>query len=340
MNKRQQTPEDFEKMADYLAGEASEKEQRELEQWFEDKPENRTFFNKIKKVWQASQLDGEKFCPDIACAWQKVKPINEGKVVPITSNLKTRTTNSSGKKWYYYVAASVVILMGVWVLVQEDHIVPKLTLDTKQMDAHEKGELTLSDGSKIWLNSNSQFYYPETFDEERVVYLEGEAYFEVESDATRPFIIHTGRGVTEVLGTSFNLNNQQEEVKVTVTSGKVALYAEGNPDEKIIMEPGEVGIYHLEKDAMAKAENTDANFLSWKTGVLTFNGTPLADVAKALSRHYQVEVSPTGEISKKCRLTSTFDNKSLDEVLELIGLTLDVKVRKEGDQVFIEGAGC
>src|SRR5690606_2282187 len=155
------------------------------------------FFSKMKRIWEASHIKEEGFCPNIARAWEKVKPASGGRVVPFSAvQAQSRTTESL--RWPYYVAASVLLLIGVGLFFfQEDHAIPKLALERIQVEANEKGELTLVDGSIVWLNSNSKLYYPDEFGSERKVYLEGEAYFEIKPDPSKPFRIITGKGVTE-----------------------------------------------------------------------------------------------------------------------------------------------
>src|SRR5690606_39189801 len=138
-----------------------------------------------------------------------------------------------------------------------------------------KGELTLADGSIVWLNSNSKLYYPDEFGSERKVYLEGEAYFEIKPDPNKPFRIITGKGVTEVLGTAFNLNSTGDKVTITVMEGMVAMYPEKQSEKKIILEKGESGFFHQAENELSKILMDDPNFLAWKTGIVRFEDSSL-----------------------------------------------------------------
>ena len=245
--------------------------------------------------------------------------------------------------WFGAVAAAIALVVGVvftFSMVEESHFVEKLALQKEEVEAHAMGELLLSDGSKVWINSNSNLYYPKSFSEKRVVYLEGEAYFEIAKDENKPFIIHTQKGTTEVLGTSFNISSTKNEVVVTVTEGLVALYPEENPEKKVVLKRGEKGLYYPGHDEVSKSANTDRNVLSWKTGTLIFEDAALNAVTEALSRHFQQDVVAAKDVSETCRLTSTFKGKNLEEVLELLKLTLDVEVEKEDNRVLIRKGGC
>lgn len=330
---------DFEKIANYLVGEVTDEEKESLEAWLESSPSNEILFNKIKRVWEASEVSEEAFNPDVALAWEKVQKVNNAKVLPYLNNANT----NASKPWYLYIAASLVLLASVaigWFALKEDHFIQKLTLQTEKVKAHKKGEVTLADGSKVWLNSHTQLYYPETFDQDRIVYLEGEAFFEVVRDEAKPFFIYTGKGVTKVLGTSFNINTENKTIVVTVANGQVALYPDGSPEKQVVLEKGERGVFKKKDKAISKIKNTDINYLSWRTGILTFEDASLSTVAEALSKHYHVAIDLKEGNSNHCRLTSTFKNQTLEEVLELLQLTLDVEIKKEKDQILLLGKGC
>lgn len=334
-------PENLGKIVDYLAGEVSVEERRNLEVWLNEDPAHKTFFKKMKRVWQASEMACEKFCPNIDYAWEKVKQANEEAVKPLVVAGKGASKKQQNVLFYVAASVAVVVALGIgWLSLTQDHFMQKVASQKEKVEANQRGKVVLADGSEVWLNSHASLYYPNTFDKERKVYLEGEAYFEIAKDADRPFVIYTGDGVTEVLGTAFNLNADKETVVVTVTRGQVALYPEGRREKKVVLEKGERGLFLSKNNKISKTKNTDINFLSWRTGVLTFEDAPLATVAAALSRHYQVAITLGEGISNHCRLTSTFKDKSLDEVLELINLTLDIEVKKEDEHFVMVGKGC
>lgn len=329
--------EDFEKIADYLANESSDEERSALEAWISEKEDNRRFFDKVKKVWQASEVCTDNFCPNVEAAWQKVKQATD-KVRPL--HVEEQKVGVDNRQWIPYAASVALLLTALvgWWSMKDTHFVQKLSFQNETVEANQKGQVVLADGSKVWLNSNTRFYYPKSFEGERVVYLEGEAYFEIAKDEEKPFVIYSGKSVTEVLGTSFNVNTEADAVTVTVASGRVAFYPEGNKESQVVLEKGEAG--HFMNKKVSKTRNEDVNYLSWQTGVLTFENASLSAVAKALSRHYGTEVAIDGEASESCRLTSSFKNQTLDEVLELIRLTLDIEIKKEKERILLIRKGC
>ncbi len=334
--------EDFEKIADYLANESSTEDRSSLEAWLSEKEENKNLFDKVKKVWQASEICAESFCPNVESAWEKVKQAKDKPRQPHFEEESVPVAIDS-RNWFPYVAASVALVLCVlvgWWAMKDAHFVQKMSFQNEKIEANEKGQLVLADGSKVWLNSNTRFYYPKAFEGERIVYLEGEAYFEIAKDEARPFVIYSGKSVTEVLGTSFNVNTENNAVTVTVVNGRVALYPEGNKEGQVVLEKDDAGHFIKKDKLVRKKKNEDINYLSWQTGVLTFEDANLAAVAKALSRHYDTEVALSGKASESCRLTSSFKNQTLDEVLELIRLTLDIEIKKEKNRILLIGKGC
>lgn len=344
MEKKHILPEEFNIIADYLAGETSYEESQRLEKWMEEKPENKKLFEKVKRVWQASEIPVENFRPDAAKAWEKVKPKDlPDKVVSIHSLDQNSNGNKNNKRWYYAVAASLSLLfilgLAFFFMLDEDAMV-KLSMEVEKVKTKEKGKVLLADGSHVWINSNSKLYYPENFDETRVVYLEGEAFFEIQKDEKKPFIIHSGSGIIKVLGTSFNvLQSKKEGLIVNVTEGKVALISEKNQSDSVVLLKGDEGMLLEKEQRVQKSQTADPNFMAWKTGILYFDNVLLSSVAETLSRHYDTNVITT-QSAESCKLTSTFDNKSLEEVLEVIELTMNVNIKKEKDKVIIEELGC
>lgn len=331
--------EDFEKIADYLANESSDEERSSLEAWISENEDNRRFFDKVKKLWQASEVCTDNFYPNVEAAWQKVKQA-KGKVRPL--HVEEQKAGVNNKQWLPYAASVALLLTALvgWWSMKDTHFVQKLSFQNETIEANQKGQVVLADGSKVWLNSNTRFYYPDAFGSERTVYLEGEAYFEIARDEDKPFVIYSGKSVTEVLGTSFNVNTEADVVTVTVASGRVALYPEGNKEGQVVLEKGEAGLFMNKDKKVSKARNEDVNYRSWQTGVLTFEDASLAAVAKALSRHYDTEIVLIDKASENCRLTSSFKNQTLDEVLELIRLTLDIEIKKEEKRILLAGKDC
>jgi len=202
-------------------------------------------------------------------------------------------------------------------------------------------ESLLPDGSKVTLNTGAVIRYPETFKgKKRAVSLEGEAYFDVTHNAAKPFIISTDGIRIEVKGTSFYINTRSMsgDFELVLTTGQVELYFENQEGGARILNPGEKAIIH--NNEIIINPNHDANYMAWKTHRIAFSNDPLNSVAATLSKVYQADVRLTNPVLALCRLTATFDNQSLESVLNVLKATLDVDIRNSGSIVEISGKGC
>ena len=150
-------------------------------------------------------------------------------------------------------------------------------------------KLCLDDGTVVWLNSESEFEYPETFSEkERRVKLSGEAYFEVQKDPERAFIVESGGTSVKVLGTTFNLSAYANDpaVVTTLVSGKVEVQT---GKENRILTPGRQAIVDKESNTVSVHEVDTRLYTAWIQGVFEFDGMPLQDITNRLSRWYDVQ---------------------------------------------------
>jgi transmembrane sensor len=178
-------------------------------------------------------------------------------------------------------------------------------------------QLSLPDGTKVWLNAASSITYPTVFNEQdRTVNITGEAYFEVAKDPAKPFRVKVNDLAVQVLGTHFNVNSYEDEGAVTTTllEGKVKLT---RGKENIFLQPGQQG---KGLQQLTIVNGADVNeVMAWKNGLFSFNGASIQAVMRQLSRWYDIEVSYEGTIP-----TETFSGEigrglTLKEVLE--GLT-------------------
>jgi len=204
-------------------------------------------------------------------------------------------------------------------------------------------EVKLSEGSIVTINSRTKLTYPKRFEKnKREVELSGEAFFEVAKDPDRPFIINAGDIRIEVLGTSFNVKayEDQEEIEVTVSTGKVAVYSIDNPDERVILVKGEKAIFYKSNTKIEISINEDINFDSWKTKQIIFEDTPMPEVIRIINEIYKSDLKLVGSQVLDCPVTTTFDNQSLESILNVLESTLDLSIVHKGNSIEISGEGC
>lgn len=188
--------------------------------------------------------------------------------------------------------------------------------------------IELEDGTKVWINSASRLRYPVIFSGDiREVYLEGEAYFEVQRDEERPFIVHSGEQKVTVLGTSFGISCYASEANdyTTLVSGKVKVDFERGK-QSFVLEPGMQVAYNKENGVAMERKVDVAEFVAWKDGKYIFKQKRLEDILSTLSRWYDFEVFYRNEDVKEVLFSGElrrFDDFSY--LLRLIERTSDVK---------------
>jgi ferric-dicitrate binding protein FerR (iron transport regulator) len=208
----------------------------------------------------------------------------------------------------------------------------------------QKSKIILTDGTTVWLNAASKIRFPEKFNlQERKIFLEGEAYFDVAHDEKSPFIIETKTTTTTVLGTSFNIKSYEKEpVQVTVASGKVKVNADGNAfdsKELVVVQNEQITFVPESGEFVKKSVNIDS-FLSWKEDVIRFENTKLSEVVKTLERWYDKKITIANEQLNDCVLIAEYKNEKLYNVLQSLKFSLGIDFEVLEDEIIISGEGC
>jgi len=196
-------------------------------------------------------------------------------------------------------------------------------------------QLTLPDGSKVWLNANSSFTYPLDFGpDNRQVSLLGEAYFEIAEDATRPFTVKSKNITTKVLGTSFNIKAYDEEKTVTVTlsTGKVNVQ---KGKQTMQLAPGQSASSINEHGELEQSNVNIEEVMAWKNGYFSFTNQDIVEVMNSLSRWYNVEVRFGDGLSKRKYSGEFSRGHSMERLLHYIEQLGDVKITKEGGRLYV-----
>jgi len=194
--------------------------------------------------------------------------------------------------------------------------------------------LELPDGSKVWLNSGSRLKYPMRFSEHnRNVFLNGEAYFEVHSNAALPFIVNTPYFAVKATGTRFNVTSYKNNLtpSVTLVEGKVSVREvshSSHHDTLVFLHPGQ----HMEYDTLlgkTTIQSVDTyKYVAWKDGKLVFRNDLLSEVARRISLQYNVDIEVIGDKINKNRYRATFENQPLNELLELLKMSAPIDYKE------------
>lgn len=194
--------------------------------------------------------------------------------------------------------------------------------------------IVLADGTKVYLNAVSSIKYPTQFNgNQRMVELEGEAYFEVAKNKNKPFIVKSGNQAIEVLGTHFNVHAYSNEsvIKTTLLEGSVAVTSK---NQKAILKPGEQSNVSDYSNKITIREVDTEAAIAWKNGRFKFDNADLKTVMRQLERWYGINVEYRGDVSDVRFNGGTFRNKNLSEVLKVLELS-NIKFKVEGKTIIV-----
>jgi ferric-dicitrate binding protein FerR (iron transport regulator) len=328
----------YELFIKYLNNELNEDEDITLKSWLKANPDHPAILDEYKHTWDL--MDKVKDVADINLnkEWAKQKNrselSDEGDINPLESQ-------RTGLQWNFLKVAAVFLVL-ILSAVTIYYVLQQFKQE-KIASNIEIRKIILPDGSEVTLNTNSRIKYPTTFDkDERSVFLEGEAYFDIIKNPDASFRINTGNVTIEVLGTSFNVSaySEEEKVEVVVTEGTVGLSSKDDPDNKLILEKGVKGIYDHSNNYLIKQSNSDRNFLSWKTRKIVFDGDSLSMVLKTLEKVYDKKMLLQDHNLGRCTITVTFENQSFKSVLNVIESTLNIEMKEEDGAIIVSGEGC
>lgn len=334
------TEKNLEKIAKYLSDNMVPEEKEELFAWVEAESENKALFEDSMDVWEAAEPSPDSFRANTDIAWEKMEERMEHKrqQAEVESSLEVV---SLLRPMLRIAAAAILLLMaGIWYY---DTIEPEPSIVSTQID--EKTTVDLPDGSKVWLNENSTLTYEKVFDN-RIVYLQGEAFFEVEKKDGATFEVIAGESKTTVLGTSFNIRAYESEayVEVAVKTGKVEVTSQ-KKQSKAILQPAEHAIYTKTTAKVEKQSGPLANADAWKKQELNFSKASMDQIIQDLERYFDIEIEVTNKDILKCGWESTdprIPNPKLENILKQInfGSPFSVDTVIVNEKYVFSGKGC
>ncbi len=317
-------------------------EQSILDHWLQQAEINRVLSQKIKEDWELTEAYEPPVSFDLEEEFTALQQrIQADEVITPKHTIAKVVPMNRSRSWLSWAAAIALLIgVGTWFLNNPSSNIPLLTANT---DPSEKKEILLTDGTKVWLNENSRLTYPTSFDkEQRVVQLEGEAFFDVSKDASKAFIIETTSSKIKVLGTSFNVRaiKKESQTEVVVQTGKVQLSSLSN-GESVLLVANEKGIHQHRTNAVQKLAEQDMNELAWKSQVLLFKGTPIPEVLDNLERLFDVRIVANSSSLSKCRVTGRFPNPVVDVLLKTICKDFDIRLKAVSDKEYeLIGGNC
>jgi ferric-dicitrate binding protein FerR (iron transport regulator) len=313
-------------------GEITAAESAVLDAWLRQSPENEQFAAATLKAWELAGTYHKTFTPSLDADFNKVMA-------------KIKAGEDAGMKvtWrrpLLRVAAAILLL--VCALWGWQEFAPASTSDILVRAEDIRGAAQrLPDGSMCWLNQGGRLRYAPDFEGARAVVLEGEGYFDVIHDPKRPFKVALQHGGTvEVLGTQFDVRQNEKETVVIVRSGKVRFVPAGQT-EGPVLQANQKAVFDRNASRINISQLNSLNELSWQAGGLEFVNTPLNQVIKDIERYYQVQIDMQNPAMSDCPHSAPLTNQPIDKVLSTIALTHGFNIKKTGERSFVlSGGNC
>jgi transmembrane sensor len=332
------------RIEDFYSGKLTQEQANEFLVWIESQEAEEFLSAEFIQLW-SEKLRAQLQQWDNQPLWQKINAEKSGYSRPFVHKAPKLSTGSRFFTWFNYAAAIIVfgITVFTWKVMQDtspadpsvqEEVGEKMI--TRSNPAGQKTRIILSDGSTVYLNSASSVTYPESFQTNRKVTLEGEAFFEVTKDAQYPFSVESKGITTTALGTSFNIStfNRQDKVAVTLVTGKVKINQMGSKQE-LELNPGEESVLAIDEENPEKYKINVGDRILWINGVLKFQNTSFNDMKSILERWYGVSIHVSGN-PKSDFATGTFDNnESLRNVLHVLSGSMGFSYQLEEKEVVI-----
>ena len=325
----------------YLSKEAIPEEIKVLDDWISAAPENYRSFLSQKNVWEVSHPAFNPEEIDVDSAHRKVMEqiLHPNQPVSVRPKLSFL---------HYWQQVAAILLLPLLILSAYLYFKPASQIaETYQELFTPYGTwsvVNLPDGSKVWLNANSELRYPSDFNADtRTVELTGQGYFEVTKNAHKPFIVKADKDYSvEVLGTSFNVSAYKDEsmIETTLVEGSVKLnVVSGGKRMTQMLKPNEKAEY---QKGAGKIKVFDVNTeydTAWKNGEIIFRNHPMDKVLKTLERHYHVVFEVKDNEILKSIITARFKDEQLPQVLEYLKLASGIQYAIHKPTVKDSGSG-
>jgi len=201
-------------------------------------------------------------------------------------------------------------------------------------------KLELSDGTTVWLNAGTRFKFPQNFTQQtnnRTVYLDGEAYFDVTKNKDKPFIVHTKDINVEVLGTQFNVSSYANEaaVSTTLVEGSVNVFSNTSQETKMQLRPNFQAKYSKVDRHLSKVEVNTEIYTSWINNKLIINNLKFHEILKKLERKYDISITNKVHKLNNEIYTGEFENETIETILETISLSTTFNYTIHGNKIII-----
>ncbi len=308
-------------LTDYLNKLCDEKTNLQVEEWINDHPKNKSYFEELQCYWE-SECSSKQITIDVEKGYKQLSK-------------KRQSRKRSFRIIFMRYAAAVTILIATSLVSYLFFTPISNQIIVENSGAIDK-QLELSDGTIIVLAQGGTLKYSKTFgDKERLIQLSGEAFFDVTKDESKPFVITTSHTKTRVVGTSFRIKEGDLNTMIDVKTGIVDFMEVNKPTNKVRLVKGETAKF-IEKQKVVLKESLENDKSLSKISHLKYQNEKLVSICNDLNEVFNTNVrldsKPLGQLS----LTAKFENQNLDSILETIAYTLDLEIEKFKDYILLK----
>ncbi|WP_321289956.1 FecR domain-containing protein [uncultured Sunxiuqinia sp.] len=310
-------------IACYLNGDYTAADEKALLEWIASSPENKKRFLEIKDTWDTSL---------------RVEQRNTEQLLKFYQRQALQKRTRSFPAWLPGAVAAAVLLIGFFLgsVLQPGFFSQKAQVESYYVPQGSKSELVLADGTKVKMNAGSRLEISPDFSaKNRVIRLNGEAYFEVSSDPGHPFTVETEKFDVLVTGTKFNVSSyaEDQEISATLSEGKIKLTTASK--QVLHLKPGDKVSFD-QKTMQAKLEKADiTSELAWVNGEFIFKDIPFPDLVKRLERWYDVKLNYQSTELEAMTYSGKFKNQeTIWQVLDALKLTSPIGYKKTNFRAF------
>ncbi len=311
-------------LSDYFAGRLDAEKVREVEAWRDVSEGNLRIYRQAKRLSESIDLLNEMKLYDAEKALNKVN----GRI------------EQHHSFFFYWQRIAAVLILPILFFAIWNYMEPfskkanllAVTWQTIKTPPGVKSTLRLPDGTTVWLNSNTEITYPSAFVSKfRKVKVVGEAFFDVAKDKLHPFIVNLGKISVQAVGTRFNIINYKDDPRnsVVLESGKVNLLNETLRKEKKIAEmtPGQIALFDKKETKITITSVNTNKYSSWIDGRLIFEEDSMDEVVNKLNHWFNVNIEIRDPEINTYVYTATFQNESLEQILDLLKLSAPIDYR-------------
>lgn len=297
----------------FFEGAASLEEEKEVKRWMETSADNQRVFLKERKLFDSMLLLGDE---------NRIKSGKKRFSINLSS-LRTEVVK---------IAAVVAITLGgSFIYFQSLQEKEGMVMQTISVPAGQRINITLPDGTNVWLNARTSLKYPTKFSKKnREVILDGEAYFEVARNEAKPFIVQTDKYNVEVLGTKFDVDaySGTGEFETTLMKGSVRVASVEYPEQNLVLKPDNK--VYLCKGQLRVAPVEDYNPYRWKEGLICFKDATFSSIMKDFEKYYGLNIHVKNKEVRKFSYTGKFrQTDGIDYALRV--LQKDIKFTYQRD---------